>query len=107
MNKQDAIQQQIDEIMDSFDFALCVQSVKLYKDWGRGYPSHWMVDGEFEESLLRRSARDCMRLAAAEGSSGYSYFYSRFHEGTDSDGPWVKIDLFFGNRNYNDGVSYE
>jgi hypothetical protein len=107
MNKQEAIQQQIDKIMDTFDFALCVQSVNLYKNWGDGYPRHWMEDGEFQEGLLRQTARDCMKTAAIHGYCGHSYFSSFCYEGIDDGGPWIKIELFFGRRTHNDGVNYE
>lgn len=107
MNKQEAIDQQINDIMDTFDFALCVQILGIYKNWNRGYPSHWMDNGEFKEYLIRPAARDCMKTAVKEGFCGISYFSAYFHEGEDNEGPWVKIDLYFGDRTYNDGTSYE
>lgn len=107
MNKQEAIQQQIDEIMDIFDFQAAVKTLEAYKSLDRGYPADWFDDGEFKEYMIRQAARECMKQAVDHGFAGHSYFSSYFHEGEDHEGPWVKIDLYFGDRTYNDGTSYE
>lgn len=112
MNRQEAIQQQIDHIMDMFDFQSCCRILKSLIESGRGYPKDWVdcdvVNGdEPKEYLLRQAARDCMKAAVKEGYAGHSYFSAYFNEGEDDDGPWVKIDLLFGDRSYNDGTSYE
>jgi len=107
MNRQEAIQSQIDDIMDMFDFQSVLKVLDGYKSIGRGYPKAWMDDGEFQEYLIRPDARECMKKAAKEGSAGISYFSAILNEGEDDDGPWVKMDLYFGDRTYQDGVSYE
>jgi hypothetical protein len=107
MNRQEAIAQQIDEVMDMFDFQSVLKVLDGYKSIGRGYPEDWMDGGEFQEYLIRQYARDCMKKAAKEGSAGISYFSAVLNEGEDDDGPWVKMDLYFGERTYQDGVSYE
>jgi len=107
MNKQEAITQQIDEIMDSFDFQSAMKVLEVYKSIARGYPKDWFLDDEPFEPAIRAAARDCMKEAVKQGYAGHSYFESRFEEGEDEEGPWVKIHFNFGDRSYNDGVSYE
>lgn len=107
MNRQEAIQEQIDDIMDMFDFRACCQMLEALIKAGRSYPEDW-VDGEdVPEYILRQAARACMKEAVKEGYAGHSYFNAYFNEGEDDNGPWVKIDLYFGERTYNDGTSYE
>jgi hypothetical protein len=107
MNRQEAIQQQIDDIMDSFDFKAAMKVMEVYKTLERGYPADWFLDGEPFEPAIRADARECMKSAVKEGYAGRSYFEARFTEGEDDDGPWVRICFNFGDRNYNDGTSYE
>ena len=107
MNRQEAIQQQIDEIMDSFDFKTAMKVVEVYKSMERGYPCDWFLDDEPFEPAIRAAARDCMKAAVKDKYAGHSYFEARFTEGKDNDGPWVRISFNFGDRSYNDGVSYE
>lgn len=107
MNRQEAIQEQIDHIMDTFDFKACILMLKALIEDGHGYPESWVEDGEIIEYEMRATARRCMKYAATDGQSGVSYFTSYLKEGEDHEGPWVKIDLYFGERNYGDGTSYE
>jgi hypothetical protein len=107
MNRQEAIQSQIDNIMDSFDFKTAMEVMKVYKALERGYPADWFLDGEPVESIIRADARECMKSAVKHGYAGRSYFEARLEEGEDDDGPWVRVYLNFGDRSYNDGVSYE
>jgi len=107
MNRQEAIQSQIDEIMDMFDFQSVLKVLDVYKSMDRGYPEDWMDEGEFKEYLIRQDARECLKKAAKNGSSGISYFSGVLNEGDDYNGPWGKMDLYFGERTYQDGVNYE
>jgi hypothetical protein len=107
MNRQEAIQLQIDSIMDTFDFQMVVKVMEFFKSMDRPYPTDWFVDEEFCEPAIRADARECMKSAVKEGYAGRSYFEARFTEGEDHDGPWVKIEFNFGDRSYNDGASYE
>lgn len=93
--------------MDTFDFQACISMLYVYKKLGRGYPTSWEDGGDFQEYLVRMAARECMKQAAIHGFAGHSYFSSFLTEGEDQDGPWVKLELFFGNRTYEDGTSYE
>jgi hypothetical protein len=107
MNRQEAIQSQIDDIMDTFDFQAVVKIMEVYKSMERGYPKDWEDNGEFHEYLIRTAARDCMKEAVKHSYAGHSYFEARLEEGEDNDGPWVRIFFNFGDRSHNDGVSYE
>jgi len=107
MNRQEAIQSQIDDIMDSFDFQCAMKVLEAYKSIERGYPADWFMDGEPFEPAIRASARDCMKAAVKEGYAGHSYFEARFVEKEDDDGPWVRIDFNFGDHTHNDGTGYE
>ena len=107
MNRQEAIQSQIDDIMDSFDFQSAMEVMKVYKSMERGYPKDWFDGDEPFEPAIRADARECMKEAAKRSYAGRSYFEARFEEGEDHDGPWVRMYLNFGDRSYNDGVSYE
>jgi hypothetical protein len=107
MNRQEAIQIQIDEIMDSFDFQCAMKVLEVYKSMERGCPKDWFLDDEPFEPAIRAAARDCIKEAVKRGYAGHSYFEARFEEGEDDDGPWVMIFFNFGNRFCNDGVSYE
>ena len=107
MTRQEAISSQIDDIMDIFDFQSTLKVLDVYKSIGRGYPEAWMDDGEFQEYLIRPDARDRMKKAAKLGSAGISYFSAVLNEGEDDDGLWIKMDLYFGERTYQDGVNYE
>lgn len=107
MNRQEAINEQIAEIMDLFDFKAVLAVLEVYKSLDRGYPTSWTDNGEFKEYLVRQAARECMKQAVIHGFAGHSYFSSFFTEGEDHEGPWVKVELFLGDRTYNDGTSYE
>lgn len=107
MNRQEAIQEQIDTILDNFDFKACEVMLKAMVQCDHSYPENWVEDGEIVESEMRATARRCMKDSVIDGYAGISYFTSYFSEGEDDDGPWVKIDLYFGERTYHDGTSYE
>ena len=107
MNRQEAIQLQIDEIMDSFDFQSAMRVVEVYKSMERGYPKDWFLDDEPFEPAIRGAARDCMKAAVKDGYAGHSYFEARLTEGEDDEGAWVRMSLNFGDHSYNDGISYE
>ena len=107
MNRQEAITQQIDEVMDTFDFQSAMKVLEVYKSMERGYPADWFLDDEPFEPAIRADARECMKEAVKHGYAGRSYFEARFKEGEDNEGPWVRVHLNFGDRSYNDGVSYE
>lgn len=93
--------------MDTFDFVAATEVLDVYRSLDRGYPQDWTDGGEFKQYLLRQAARDCMKQAVIHGYAGHSYFSARLDEGEDQEGQWLKIELSFGDRTYNDGTSYE
>ena len=102
MNKQEAIQKQIDEIMDCFDFRRCCDALNAIK---LGTAKH----EPFEEYSLRADARK--RMKDAVSSNGFSHtgpFMATYKEGSDEDGPWVRVELHCVIGHWpNDGVSYD
>ena len=104
MTKQEAIQQQIDDIMDTFDFEK-VHAWMEHDEWGwSSYDSSvTAVPSVFE---IRRSARDLLKQAASSGFYSTGGFTATRYEGTDESGPWIKLDLAFGYSTINDGTSY-
>ena len=107
MNRQEAIEQQINDIMDMFDFRACCHMLEALIKIKRAYPKDWADGEEVPEYCLRQAARECMKQAVIHGYAGHSYFSARLDEGEDQEGQWLKIELSFGERTYNDGTSYE
>ena len=102
MTKQEAIQSQIDDIMDSFEFDK-VQIVMTALDWK--WYSHEDIPGIIE---IRQSARKTLNsLKDGNRMSGSAGFYATKEEGEDGGIPWVRICLFFGLEFSEDGVSYD
>jgi hypothetical protein len=113
MNKEQAIQQQIDECMDSFDFAFCCEVLSLIKKTGRGYPEDWFgIDG-FDQLSLRREARQLLRRVACEDqiSAMASYLRAEKTEGVDEESgkPWIRLSLSFvvEDNITQDGIEYD
>jgi hypothetical protein len=104
MNREEAIQAQIDEIMDSFDFA-SVEKIMVALDWkwatGEGMKKE--IPDEYE---IRRSARNRMRDAAKVGYSSSGGFAARLLEGVEDGQAWVLMDLQFGIHSYQDTTDY-
>ena len=108
MNRQQATQQQIDEIMDTFDFLACQDVLETYRHYERVFPDSWSSEEEnFEESLLRKAARECLKDAVNNKLAWHSFFTAHCIDGEDANGPWVRLNLYFGDRSHNDGVTYE
>lgn len=112
MNKEQAIQQQIDECMDSFNFAFCCDVLSFIKKTGRGYPEDWYLDGEFYEPSLRREARQLLRRVTCgdQASQMASYLRASKTEGIDeqSGKPWIRLTLSFvaEEEAMHDGIEY-
>jgi hypothetical protein len=103
MTRQEAIQEQIDEIMDTFNFE-DVHSWMEYSDWKWGnLDGQARVPGIYE---IRQAARERLKQAARTGYSCTGGFTAQLHEGEDENGPWLKLDLSFGLITINDGTSY-
>ena len=104
MTKQEAIQEQIDEVMDSFDFA-SVEKIMAALDWkwatGEGNKNE--IPDEYE---IRRSARNRMRDAATAGYSSSGGFSARLIEGVENGKAWLLMDLQFGIHSYQGATDY-
>jgi hypothetical protein len=102
MTKQEAIQEQIDNIMDSFEFDK-VQTVMTALDWK--WYLHEDIPGIIE---IKQSARKTLNSLKNENRmSGSGGFYATKEEGEELGKPWVRISLFFGLEFAEDGVSYD
>jgi hypothetical protein len=100
MTKQEAIQEQIDEIMDSFNFER-VQKIMETLNW------EWHEQGVPDIYSLRTEARKHLKQAAATvGTSGSGGFTAIYMDGKD-DKPWLRLELHFGIDSMNDGTEYE
>jgi hypothetical protein len=100
MTKQEAIQAQIDDIMDTFEFER-VHAWMEHDGWT------WGDDGKVPSVFdLRRCARDLLKVAASSGYCATGGFIATGDEGTDESGPWIQLNLSFGYMSYNDGTAY-
>lgn len=112
MNKEQAIQQQIDECMDSFNFAFCCAVLSFIKKTGKGYPQDWYLDGSFYEPTLRQEARQLLwRVARGDQASEMaSYLRASKTKGIDeqSGKPWILLTLSFvaEEASMHDGIEY-
>lgn len=103
MTKQEAIQEQIDDIMDTFEFD-DVHSWMEHSGWVWAQPNGTTAVPDLYE--IKRCARQRLKEAAENGYSATGGFVAQSYEGTDKDGPWITLSLHFGLQTYNDGTSY-
>ncbi len=102
MTKQEAIQAQMDEIMDTFDFE-DVASWMGASNWKWGGGDTGRVPDIYE---IKQAARERMKAAAREGYSYTGGFAARLTEGEEDGSPWVRMALHFGYTSCNDGTNY-
>lgn len=106
MTKDDAINEQIDEIMDGFNFSDVARWMQTDSwTWAQEGMSQQVPD----EFMLRREARRLLRLVSNSESRLVSTggFTAERVDGIDGDGvPWIRLSLHFGYQTYNDGTSY-
>lgn len=107
MTKQEAIQEQIDQIMDTFDFAEVKRCMKAV-GWT------WDSDEPPDEMELRRKARELLKQCATEGSksrctcsTSNGGFTAMYVEEEGKEGKWLRMDLYFGYLSLNDGTLYD
>ena len=101
MTRQEAIQNQIDEIMDWFEFSKVAKTMKLLQ-WGWGLPP--VVP---EESKIRQEARRLLSMVSQDKVVSCGGFVARLDEGKYKDGKWVRVRLAFEVDSWGDGVTYE
>jgi len=102
LNKKEAVQSQIDEIMDTFDFR-CVRQMMLAVGWTWANSEN----GTPEEWELRSKARSLLKECVSVGVTGCGGLMARYTDGEDSDGPWLRLTLQWGESSLDDGVGYE
>jgi hypothetical protein len=97
MTKQEAIQEQIDEIMDSFDFQK-VHKIMEAINW------RWHEVGVPDIYSLRTLARKHLKTAAeVKGASSSGGLTANYTESKS----WVRLELYFGLESFTDGTEYE
>jgi hypothetical protein len=104
MNREEAIQAQIDEVMDSFDFA-SVEKIMQALDW------KWITEEGNKKEIpdeyeIRRSARERMRSAVKAGYCCSGGFAARLIEGVEDGQAWVLMDLQFGIQSFQDTTDH-
>jgi len=102
MTRKEVLNNQMDEIMDSFDFDQ-VQKIMSATDW------MWVLaeKGVPDQYELRREARRLMKQAINGEDCGTGGFRAWVTEGTDRDGAWAKLNLSFGIETIHDGESHD
>ena len=100
MTKEQALQEQMDEIMDSFEFDN-VLSVMQHLNWE--WESCKGVPDEYE---IRKAARRVMKYAIdCNGSAGTGGFHATVDDNPEEG--WVRLNLYFGFSTIHDGLEYE
>jgi hypothetical protein len=102
MTRQEVLNNQLDEIMDSFDFDQ-VQKMMSAADWIWARSENGVPD-QYE---LRQEARRLMKQAINGEYCATGGFRAWVTDGTDKDGPWTKLNLSFGIDTIHDGKSHE
>lgn len=109
MTKEDAIQELIDEIMDTFDVKKCVSTMN-HLNWGWG-----VSDGTFntevpDEYEFRKQLRNSLKYAVKNGGHASGGFMITFHDSVDeSTGePFVMFrgGFYVESLMHLDGISY-
>jgi hypothetical protein len=103
MTKKEVLNNQVDEIMDSFDFRQ-VASVMEHLNWT--WKDSKIPPDEYE---IRREARSLMRMAIQSGESvSTGGFIARLHCGEENGDKWARIDLAFAiEQTFSEGESYD
>ena len=117
MTIQEALQDQIDQIMDEFDFGLACAFLETIRARGDGYPSDWLYDDKFDAMPLRKAARKLLKDVAAsllrqKGEQAFvsgdcSYLTASGEKNKDDHERWVGLRLYFSTPQTNDGTAYE
>lgn len=103
MTRKEVLENQLDEIMDSFDFDQ-VHEIMTALKWNWVTTEKGEIPDKYE---LRREARRLMKQAIAGEDCSTGGFSARVVDGVDEDGPWTKLHLSFGLDTIHDGESHE
>jgi hypothetical protein len=103
MTKKEVLNNQVDEIMDSFDFRK-IELVMQNLNWT--WKDSKIPPDEYE---IRREARSLMRMAIKKGeyvSTGG--FIASLHCGEENGQKWARIDLVFAiEQTFGEGEVYD
>jgi hypothetical protein len=102
MTRQEVLNNQLDEIMDTFDFDQ-VGKMMSATDWIWARSENGVPD----QRELRQEARRLMKQAIAGEDCATGGFRTWVTEGKDKDGPWTKLNLSFGIDTIHDGESHD
>ena len=102
MTKKQVLLNQVDEIMDSFDFRK-VADVMKHLNW------EWKGVGVPDEYEIRKNARELMKMAIKAGEEmSTGGWQVRIMSGQDHGGKWARIDLAFAiEQTFNEGEEYD
>lgn len=103
MTKKEVLNNQVDEIMDSFDFRR-VESVMKDLNWT--WKESKIPPDEYE---IRKEARNIMRVAIKSGESvSTGGFIARLISGEENGEKWARIDLAFAiEQTFGEGEVYD
>ena len=111
MTFDQACQQQIDDIMDTFEFNK-VREIMYRLDWTWGEEKKYPSDSEIRIDVRGKLKRLVEMIRESE--NGLTNFISSggfrvqgVKDECEEEGTWVKIELFFGLEHSWDGVCYE
>jgi len=106
MTYQEAVEEQIDDIMDDFDFDK-VHKIMEFLNW------EWITDEDGTQvpyiSDLRKRARSLLRIAAKEGGfHGSGGFTAHCQKGysEEENKSFVWLTLYWGLNSMNDGTCH-
>ena len=102
MTRQDVLNNQMDEIMDSFDFRKVSKMMEAV-DW-KWATTEGDVPDEYE---LRKEARRLIKQAIAGEDCATGGFRAWVTDGRDDNGPWTRLNLTFGEDIMLDGENHE
>ncbi len=103
MTKKEVLNNQVDEIMDSFDFRK-VESVMQHLNWI--WKDSKTTPDEYE---IRQEARSLMRMAIKQDESvSTGGFIVNLISGEENVEKWARIDLAFAvDQTFNEGEVYD
>ena len=102
MTRKEVLENQMDEIMDSFDFRK-VSKMMEAADWIWA-TTEGRVPDEYE---LRKEARRLMRYAIKGEDCATGGFRAWVTDGNDDNGPWTRLNLTFGEDIMLDGETHD
>jgi hypothetical protein len=103
MKRKKVLKNQLNEIMDSFDFDQ-VHKIMSALNWKWAYADRGGVP---DQSEIRKEARRLMKQAIAGDDCATGGFHAWVVDGKDKDGPWTKLNLSFGLDTIHDGESHD